>query len=133
MTRLYTFLRRHYALGLSFLLPFAIIFIYGLSRHVFPFGGQTIMTVDLGQQYIDFFAYFRTTLLQHPDTFFYSFAKGLGGDMLGVWAYYLMSPFNLLVLLTPGKWLSFGVWLMVLLKYGFSGLSFAIISRKVVY
>ncbi|CAM2866697.1 YfhO family protein [Latilactobacillus sakei] len=130
MTRLYTFLRRHYALVLSFLLPFAIIFIYGLSRHVFPFGGQTIMTVDLGQQYIDFFAYFRTTLLQHPDTFFYSFAKGLGGDMLGVWAYYLMSPFNLLVLLTPGKWLSFGVWLMVLLKYGFSGLSFAYYLKK---
>ena len=88
------------------------------------------MTVDLGQQYIDFFAYFRTTLLQHPDTFFYSFAKGLGGDMLGRLGYYLMSPFNLLVLLTPGKWLSFGVWLMVLLKYGFSGLSLLLSQEK---
>lgn len=125
MSRFYAFARRHYTLGLSFLLPLSILFIYGLLRHVFPFGGQTILTVDLGQQYIDFYAFFRSTLLHHPETFFYSFAKGLGGDMLGVWAYYLMSPFNLIVLLTPGRWLSFGVWLMVLLKTGASGLSFA--------
>ncbi|WP_208421915.1 YfhO family protein [Latilactobacillus fragifolii] len=125
MSRFYAFARRHYTLGLSFLLPLSILFIYGLLRHVFPFGGQTILTVDLGQQYIDFYAFFRSTLLHHPETFFYSFAKGLGGDMLGVWAYYLMSPFNLIVLLTPGRWLSLGVWLMVLLKTGTSGLSFA--------
>ncbi|WP_081326596.1 YfhO family protein [Latilactobacillus curvatus] len=125
MSRFYAFARRHYTLGLSFLLPFGILFIYGLLRQVFPFGGQTILTVDLGQQYIDFYAFFRSTLLHHPETFFYSFAKGLGGDMLGVWAYYLMSPFNLIVLLTPGTWLSFGVWLLVLFKTGASGLSFA--------
>ncbi|KRM21171.1 YfhO family protein [Latilactobacillus graminis] len=125
MSRFNTFIRRHYPLALSFILPFGILFIYGLLRHVFPFGGQTILTVDLGQQYIDFYAFFRNTLLHHPETFFYSFAKGLGGDMLGVWAYYLMSPFNLIVLLTPRTWLSFGVWLIILCKTGASGLSFA--------
>nr|WP_253733341.1 YfhO family protein [Latilactobacillus curvatus] len=50
---------------------------------MFPFGGQTILTVDLGQQYIDFYAFFRSTLLHHPETFFYSFAKGLGATCLG--------------------------------------------------
>ncbi|MCP8858022.1 YfhO family protein [Latilactobacillus fuchuensis] len=130
MTRLYNYWHRHGFLTLSFLLPVILLFIYGIMRHVFPFGGQTIMTVDLGQQYIDFFAYFRTTLLQHPSTFLYSFAKGLGGDMLGVWAYYLMSPFNLVVLLTPGKWLSFGVWLIVLLKTGCTSLSMAYYLKK---
>lgn len=130
MVQFKTYWQRHGFMTLSFLLPVLILFIYGLIRHVFPFGGQTIMTVDLGQQYIDFYAYFRTTLLQHPSTFLYSFAKGLGGDMLGVWAYYLMSPFNLIVLLTPGKWLSFGVWLMVLLKTGCASLSMAYFLKK---
>ncbi|WP_054669836.1 YfhO family protein [Lentilactobacillus senioris] len=48
-----------------------------------PFGQSSILTVDLGQQYIDFFAYFKHTLLTDPSGFLYSFSKGLGGDMLG--------------------------------------------------
>lgn len=63
-----------------------------------PFGNQTMLTIDLGQQYIDFFSQFRHTVLTDPSQFFYSFSKGIGGEMIGLWAYYLMSPFNLIFL-----------------------------------
>lgn len=125
------FLKKRFStLTLCFLLPFLIVLGYGVFRHVYPFGNQTVLTVDLGQQYIDFFALYRKTLLEHPLSFFYSFSKGLGGDMLGVFAYYLMSPFNLLLLFTPGKYLSVGVWLIILLKHGFIGLSMGYYLKK---
>lgn len=30
---------------------------YFIARHMYPFGSSTILTVDLGQQYVDFFAF----------------------------------------------------------------------------
>lgn len=103
---------------------------YFAYRSMSPFGNSSILTVDLGQQYIDFFAYFRSTVLHHFNTFFYSFSKDLGGDMLGVFSYYLMSPLNLLILFFPGKNLSAGVLILLILKYGLSGLSFAWLLDK---
>lgn len=79
-----------------------LVFIY-LFQGLFPFGNQTILTVDLGQQYIDFFQYYRETLLGNWQQIFYSFQKGMGGEMVGTWTYYLMSPFNLLLLPFPQK------------------------------
>ncbi|WP_225418541.1 YfhO family protein [Loigolactobacillus iwatensis] len=124
------FFKKHAPLLLSFFAPIIIMGSYFAIRHMFPFGNNSLLTVDLGQQYIDFYAFFRDTILHHPDQILYSFSKAIGGDMLGVWAYYLMSPFNLLLLLTPGKWLTFGVMLMTLLKYGSSGLTFAILLKR---
>lgn len=117
-------------LWLSFLIPVFIMGGYFAYRGMAPFGKSTILTVDLGQQYVDFFAYFRSTLLHHFDTFFYSFSKDLGGDMLGIFAYYLMSPLNLLLLFFPGKYLTSGILLLLLLKYGLAGLSFAWLLLK---
>lgn len=124
------FNRNWLPLVLSFLLPLLIMGSYFAVRQMFPFGKSSILTVDLGQQYIDFFAYFRDTLLHHPQQFLYSFSKTIGGDMLSVWAYYLMSPFNLLLLLTPGKWLTAGVLGITLLKYACSGLSMGWLLHK---
>lgn len=90
-----------------------------------PFGSSSLLTVDLGQQYVDFFSYFRNSILHHPSSLFYSFGKGLGGEMWGTNAYYLFSPFNLILLLFPGKLLTSGIMVILLLHYGLAGLSFA--------
>ncbi|EJE98154.1 hypothetical protein LMA_08243, partial [Liquorilactobacillus mali KCTC 3596 = DSM 20444] len=116
--RLTHFVRSHYPLIISFFLPIFLMGGYFISQEMFPFGKSSLLTVDLGQQYIDFFAYFRRTLLSNPSGFFYSFSKEVGGNMIGEWAYYLMSPFNLFLLLFPEKYLAAGVMLITLLKYG---------------
>ncbi|WP_051999873.1 YfhO family protein [Schleiferilactobacillus shenzhenensis] len=114
----------------SFAVPFLFIIGYFVLQHVWPLGNQSVMTVDLGQQYIDFYAYFKKTLLNHPETFFYSFSKGLGGEMIGTFAYYLMSPLNFLLFLFPGTSLSVGIWLLMALKLGLAGLFAAIYLRQ---
>lgn len=124
------FSQRNSILFLAFLLPVVLMGGYFAYRSMAPFGNSSILTVDLGQQYIDFYSYFRATILHHPETFFYSFSKDLGGDMIGIFSYYLMSPLNLLILFFPGKSLSIGVLLILLLKYGLAGLSFAWLLNK---
>nr|WP_263849431.1 YfhO family protein [Secundilactobacillus similis] len=103
---------------------------YFAYRHMAPFGNSSLLTVDLGQQYVDFFAYFRHSLLHDPSGIFYTFQKALGGEMFGIWTYYLLSPFNLILLLFPDKFLPSAIFLMTVLKYGAAGLSFAWLLMK---
>jgi uncharacterized membrane protein YfhO len=118
-------------LALSFWVPLLIMLAYFAYRHMAPFGTSSILTVDLGQQYIDQFAAFKHTVLQHPSSFFYSFSNALGGDMLGEWAYYLMSPFNLIFLMVPNAALPSAILLVTVLKFGAAGLSMAYLLQKI--
>lgn len=120
----YRFSKRQILIG-SFLIPVMIMMGYFAFCQMAPFGANSLLTVDLGQQYVDFFAYFRRTILHHPSAFFYSFSKGLGGEMLGTNAYYLMSPLNLILLFFPGAHLTSGILVITLLRYGLAGLTFA--------
>lgn len=115
---------------LSFGLPFMIMSIIYIAMGVYPFGKETLLTIDLAQQYVDFFSYYRHTLLNEPQALFYSFSKGIGGDMVGLWSYYLNSPFNLLVLLFPQRLLPLAVTLLIAIKIACSGLSFSYLLIK---
>ena len=115
---------------ISFALPFTIMLIIYIAMGVYPFGKETLLTIDLAQQYVDFFSYYRHTLLHEPQALFYSFAKGIGGEMVGLWSYYLNSPFNLLMLLMPQRFLPVGIMLLMLIKIASSGLSFAYLLIK---
>jgi len=125
--------KKHYfisPLALSFWLPALVILGYFVYRGMAPFGPNSILTVDLGQQYIDQFAAFKHTFLSHPTSFFYSFSNALGGDMLGEWAYYLMSPFNVIYLFTPIVHLPSAILFVTVLKFGSAGLSMAWLLKQ---
>lgn len=66
--------QRRLVLLISFLLPVLIMGGYFVYRGMAPFGSSTVLTVDLGQQYVDFFAYLRSSLLHHPSSLLYSFS-----------------------------------------------------------
>ena len=66
---------------------------------IWPFGDVTVLTGDLNGQYLNYYAAVREGLLS-GDGIAYSFEKGPGGSMLGILAYYIASPFNLLYLIT---------------------------------
>ncbi|MCQ2570557.1 MAG: YfhO family protein, partial [Limosilactobacillus sp.] len=101
----------------SFLIPIILMGSYFLGRQMAPFGPHSILTVDLGQQYVDFFAYYRQALLHDPSSLLFSWQKGLGGEMWGTNAYSLLSPLNLILLAFPGRRLSSGILILTLLKY----------------
>ena len=112
---------------LSILISSIMILTIFLLFTITPFGNRTWLTIDLGQQYVDFFSYYKDTLLHHPEQFFYSFSKSIGGEMVSLWAYYLMSPFNLLFLLIPTSKIAMGVSLLIFLKLVLSTVSFAVL------
>ena len=112
-------IKENYQLIISFLLPLLIMSIYFIYRHMAPFGKSSLLTVDLGQQYIDFFSFFHNTLLHHPGSLFYSFSKALGGETTSIWAYYLLSPFNLILLFFSKSSLTTAVFIITVIKYGF--------------
>ena len=112
---------------LSILIPAVMILAIFLLFTITPFGNRTWLTIDLGQQYVDFFSYYQDTLLHHPEQFFYSFSKSIGGEMVSLWAYYLLSPFNLLFLLIPRSAIAMGVSLLIFLKLVSCTVSFAVL------
>lgn len=117
--------KRYYTL--SILIPTVMILAVFLLFTITPFGNRTWLTIDLGQQYVDFFSYYQDTLLHHPEQFFYSFSKSIGGEMVSLWAYYLLSPFNLLFLLIPRSAIAMGVSLLIFLKLVSCTVSFAVL------
>ena len=117
--------KRYYTL--SILIPAMMILAIFLLFTITPFGNRTWLTIDLGQQYVDFFSYYQDTLLHHPEQFFYSFSKSIGGEMVSLWAYYLLSPFNLLFLLIPRSAIAMGVSLLIFLKLDSCTVSFAVL------
>lgn len=102
---------------ISFLIPTIAFFTY------FACNNFNILTVDLGQQYVDFFAFLRRNLFSHPLELIYSFNNGMGNSMIGSNAYYLLSPFNLLIFLfSPGN-IPVAILTIISLKIGSCGLT----------
>lgn len=60
-----------------------------------------------------------------PSGIFYTFQKALGGEMFGIWTYYLLSPFNLILLFFPDHVITSGILVITVLKYGAAGFTFA--------
>lgn len=118
---------RRYAI-LAFLIPFLVLFLAYAVRGVFPFGNRHILTVDLYHQYAPFMAVYRDKILTGGSPF-YSFAGGLGLNFYALFAYYLASPFNLLLLFFPPSFLTEGILLITLLKIGLAGWGFHFFLR----
>lgn len=108
---------------LAFLFPFLILAIAYAVGQTYPFGGRHILTVDLFHQYAPFLQLLREKILTGGSPF-YSLASGLGISFYALFAYYLASPFNLLLLLFPDSFLTEGIFLITLIKVGLMGFAF---------
>lgn len=110
----------------SALLPMTIMLVVWLFMGVFPFGDKTLMAVDFGQQYIGLYGFLKETILTGDFSgFFHSFSKSLGGAMIGIWGFNLISPFNILYVILPLSAFNWAITLTIWLRYGAFGLSFA--------
>lgn len=111
---------------ISALLPMTIMLVVWYFMGSYPFGNKSLMAVDFGQQYISFFGLLKNAVLSGDlSSLTYSFTKSLGGDMIGILGYYLMSPFNIIYIVLPFKYYGLAVVLTIWLRYGAIGISFA--------
>lgn len=86
--------------GLAFGIPFLVSVIICAAQGIYPFGENCILHVDMYHQYCPFFMELQDKLA-NGGSFLYSWNLGLGSDFVALYAYYLASPLNWLLLLCP--------------------------------
>ena len=100
---------------LSFFIPLLIAVVLCADLGIVPFGDRSLAVWDANTQYMDYLAYLKSILNGQSDPF-YSFSQTLGGGISGFIAYYLTSPFNLLVLFFSEENLPFAFGVIYILK-----------------
>lgn len=116
-------------LSLCFIIPLLIMRIIYMCVGILPGLDGSVLVLDLNGQYVYFYEALRDFL--HGDgSLLYSFSRALGGEFLGIYAYYVASPLALIVGLFPeGKILEALLFIFVL-KTGFCGLTFGYYLHK---
>lgn len=112
----------------AFGLPFFICVIICIGNGVYPFGDNCILHIDMYHQYCPFFTEFLNKL-QSGGSLQYSWNLGLGSDFVSLYAYYLASPLNFLLLLCPKSHVIEFMTLLIILKISASGLTFFLYIR----
>jgi len=116
--------------AVAFAIPTTLMLVLMLVRMCTPFGGYSFLYSDMYHQYYPFFTAFRRALLE-GDSLLYSWNVGMGMDYLGLIAYYLASPLNLLGVLVPeGLTLQYFSLLMPV-KLGLASMFFALFLKKI--
>ncbi len=108
---------------LSFFIPIVVIIGVFIERKVYPFGVNTYLPVDAYGQYVPFLQYFRELFLGNS-SMIYSLSKSLGGEMYGLFAYYLMSPYNFITLLFSKENVTLAYEIILVLKTASCGVTF---------
>lgn len=118
-----TFFERNKYIILGIFMSSVILLITFALSGYYPLGSSSILKVDLYHQYAPFHEELRYKLL-NGESFFYSWEGGLGKEFLSQLAYYTCSPFSLLILLFPVKYLSEAILLFVFLKITLASFTF---------
>lgn len=95
---------------------FVMLFLY-YGVGIYPYKSKSVLMSDFSGQYINFLAYIKDAVLG-GNGFFYSFAKTLGGDMVGMSAYYLFSPLNVFFLVASKNNIVLLAMIVTLIKIG---------------
>lgn len=113
--------------SLSFFIPVVVMLLILKGREFYPFGEKSLFIMDMKNQYLEFFASLRN-MVSGDDSLFFSWSRSMGGNYMGLFAYYVASPLSFITIFFPLKNLSFAIFLLTILKIGLSGLSFAVFA-----
>lgn len=114
---------------LSFLLPMISLLLIFLVKEIYPFGDRSFLRTDLYHQYAPFLAQFAEKL-QNGESLLYSWEVGLGSNFITLLAYYLCSPFHILLYLISKPAVIEFVTYFVVFKTGLAGLTMSLYLCK---
>ena len=103
---------------ISCLTTMVLFFLLSTFTDCNPILGGVLYGGDLPNQYLSFFQYYRHLVLGNWASAGYTFSNGLGGDMAGNIAYYVLSPLNFIVFLFPANKINIAVYVIILFKLG---------------
>ena len=91
----------YWYISIAALIPAVLVFLMYLARGLYPFGNGCVLVLDLNGQYVYFFEALRNFVVNGDTSIIYSFSRALGGEFMGIYEYYIASPFSYLVCLFP--------------------------------
>ncbi|MBQ9375964.1 MAG: YfhO family protein [Ruminococcus sp.] len=112
-----------------FLIPVVVMYTVYAFHGVHPFSTNSVLVLDLNGQYVYYYEAFRD-YIHGGDNFFYNWSRNLSGEMFGVFAYYLASPFMIIICLLPRTWMCGAIETLQLLKMGTAAVTFAFFLRR---
>lgn len=112
-----------------FAIPVAIMYLIYITMEIYPFGDGSVLVLDLNGQYVSFYETLRT-LIYEGGSFTYTFLRGLGGEFIGIYAYYIASPLSYIVALFPQDMMLDALLIIILIKTGLCGLTFGFYLHK---
>ncbi|MBO7250250.1 MAG: YfhO family protein [Clostridia bacterium] len=116
-------------LAFCFIVPIVLAYLMYLAREIHPFGDGSVLVLDLSAQYVYFFEALRD--FAHGDAdLLYSFSRSLGGEFVGIYAYYVASPLSYIVALFPKAMMLEALLTLFLLKCGLCGFTFGFYLHK---
>lgn len=121
--------RKWNSLVMAFAIPFLSFLCLMIVKGMAPFGDSSMLYSDSYHQYYPFFLAFRKALCS-GESLLYSWDVGLGMDYLGLIAYYLASPLNLVSVVLPESWMLGYFSLLVPIKLSLASLFFALFLKK---
>ncbi len=121
--------KEHSYLILSFVIPVVIMYLIYLAMEIHPFGDGSVLVLDLNGQYVSFYEGLRN-FVYGDMSLLYSFSRSLGGEFMGMYAYYLASPFSYIVALFPQDMILEALLTIFLLKTGACGFTFGLYLHK---
>lgn len=119
------FLMNENQMWLSFLLPALILLVSYFIFGVWPFGAESVLSLDLNGQYVYYYDHMYD-VIYGGESLFYSWSRNLSGEWMGIIGYYLGSPFNWIVWLFPRNCILEGLLTMMCVKVGAIGLCMSV-------
>lgn len=123
------FWEKNSILFFCFGLPAFIMMAVYFGRGVYPIADHSALVLDLNAQYIYYYEAFRQAVFEGK-SILYSWSQSLSGEMIGIFGYYLASPFMIIYLLFPKEAIVEALLVVTLLKCGTLGVTFAVFARK---
>lgn len=116
-------------LAFAFFIPIALMYLLYIAMEVYPYGNGSVLVLDLNAQYVYFYDALREAVWG-DNSLLYSFGRSLGGEFLGIYAYYIASPLSYLVCLFPKSRTLEALLTIFLLKSGICGATFGFYLHK---
>ena len=105
-----------------FFLSVAIMFGSYAFFKIHPIGDGSVLVLDLNGQYVYYYEHYREAFWGN-ESWIYSWSRNLSGEMFGIFAYYLASPFMIIIALMPRHMMLTAILIIQLAKVGSSAVT----------
>ncbi len=122
-------INRYGTIALCMAIPALLMYLIYVAKAHYPFGEGSVLVLDLNAQYVWFFEALRN-FAKGDASLLYSFSRSLGGEFLGIYAYYIASPLSYIVCLFPKERMLEALLTLFLLKTAICGGTFAYYMKK---